>query len=165
MNKVRKNPRGVSVLVVLSVLTSINQANAAGKIYYGSRAGMQVTVVSMEGLDSSNAVIRTRHTREDATAFCSEYVGKVTEECIKSELETRMNDQVVADCLGGVFTNFWGDRIQFRGPNRKKGEFGPKYILVNMRSGEIADGSSASNYPTNMGIFQALCPKIAPYEP
>ena len=165
MNKASKNPRGVSVLVILSLLASINQASAAGKIYYGSRAGMQVTVVSMEGLDSSNAVIRTRHTREDATAFCSEYVGKVTEECIKSELETRMNDQVVADCLRGVFTNFWGDRIQFRGPNRKKGEFGPKYILVNMRSGEIADGSSASNYPTNMGIFQALCPKIAPYEP
>jgi hypothetical protein len=88
----------------------------------------------------------------------------VTEKCIKSELETRLNDQVVADCPRGVFTNFWGDRIQFRGANRKKGEYGPKYILVNLQSGKIADDSSASDYSTNMGIFQALCPKIAPYE-
>ena len=128
MNKISKN-LAVNVLVALALLVSINQASAAGKIYYGSRAGMQVTVVSMEGLDSSNAVIKTRHTREDAPAFCSEYVGKVSEECIKAELETRLNDQVVADCLRGVFSNFWGDKIQFRGPNRKKGEFGPKYIL------------------------------------
>ena len=36
--------------------------------------------------------------------FAPSNVGKVTEECIKSELETRMNDQVVADCLRGVTT-------------------------------------------------------------
>jgi hypothetical protein len=115
MNKISEN-LAVNVLVALTLLFSMNQASAAGKIYYGSRAGMQVTIVSMEGLDSSSAVIKTRHTREDATAFCSEYVGKVSEECIKAELETRLNDQVVADCLRGVFTNFWGDKIKFRGP-------------------------------------------------
>ena len=72
MNKTSNNLSGVNVLVALALLVSISQVSAAGKIYYGSRAGMQVTVVSMEGLDSSNAIIKTRHTREDATAFCSE---------------------------------------------------------------------------------------------
>lgn len=39
-------------------------AFASGKISYGSRAGMTVTVESMQGLDTARAVIRTKHTRE-----------------------------------------------------------------------------------------------------
>jgi hypothetical protein len=132
---------------------------------YGSRVGMQVTVMSMSGLDTSNAIIRTQHTREDAIEFCREYVGEVSEKCIKEELATRLNDAIYANCSSGVFTNFWGDKIQFRGKNKQKGEFGPNYILVNLQSGEIANGSSASNYLVNMEIFHALCPTKAPIDP
>jgi len=152
------------IVFLLAPYLLVLSASAAGKIGYGSRAGMQVTVLSMSGLDTSNAVIRTQHTREDAIEFCSEYVGEVSEKCIKRELETRLNDSIHANCITGVFTNFWGDKIQFRGKSRTRSETGPRYILVNLGSGEIADGSSASNYIVNMEIFKALCPKKAPID-
>jgi hypothetical protein len=62
--------------IVLLLLTSATPAIASGTIYYGSRAGMQVSVISVEGLNTSRAIIRTKHTREDATAFCRDYVGR-----------------------------------------------------------------------------------------
>jgi hypothetical protein len=57
------------VIVPLLALAVVNPAIASGTIAYGSRAGMEVTVVSMEGLDTAHAVIRTKHTRENAIAF------------------------------------------------------------------------------------------------
>jgi len=36
------------------------------------------------------------------------------------------------------------------------------YTIRNLSTGEIQDGSSASGYPTNIGIFRALCPMRAP---
>jgi hypothetical protein len=90
---------------------SISAVYASGKIYYGSRVGMQVTVVSIEGLDTSHAVIKTQHNRDDAIEFCREYVQEnpVTEKCIKDELAVPLNDSIYADCLQGIFTNFFGD--------------------------------------------------------
>lgn len=150
------------VLWAIMFLCTISSVTASGKINYGSRVGMQVTVVSMLGLDTSNAVIRTQHTRQDAIEFCREYVGEVSEKCIEDELAVRLNDAVFANCLSGVFTNFWGDKLRYQGPNQRRSEFGPKYIIRNLQSGEVADGSSASNYSVNMEIFTALCPKKAP---
>ena len=151
------------ILAVSTVLVGTT-ANAAGKIGYGSRAGMQVTVVSMSGLSTSNAIIRTQHTREDAIEFCREYVRDVTEQCIKDELSTRLNDVVVANCSTGVFSNFFGDRLQFRGRTPRKTLLEAKYILINLGTNEIADGSSASGYAINLEIFRALCPKTAPLD-
>ena len=138
-------------------------AQAAGKIYYGSRAGMTVTVLSMEGLDTTRAVIRTQHTRDDAIAFCRDYVGKVTEECIQEELAVRLNDGITANCTTGIFTDFYGYNYQFKGKNPRSDSMAA-YVLVDLATGEVADGSSASGYPTNMGIFSALCPRAAPLE-
>jgi type IV secretory pathway TrbF-like protein len=73
-------------LIVLLGLTFANAAAASGTISYGSRVGMEVSVISVEGLNTSRAVIRTKHTRENAVAFCRDYVGKVTEQCIRQEL-------------------------------------------------------------------------------
>ncbi|ACS43004.1 hypothetical protein [Methylorubrum extorquens] len=136
-------------------------ALAAGKIYYGSRAGMQVTVVSIGGLDTAKAVIRTKHTREDAAAFCREYVGKVTPDCVREELQTPLNDEISADCVRGTFVDFRGNRYRFGGPNRDP-DVTAKYRIVSLPSGEVADGSSASGYPVNIDIFRALCPSRAP---
>lgn len=73
-----KNARRLSTLVSAIIVMTCAPALAAGKIFYGSRAGMQVSVVSLSGLDTANAVIRTKHTRKDAIAFCRDYVQKVT---------------------------------------------------------------------------------------
>src|SRR5690349_16633775 len=55
-------------------------------MYYGTRAGMVVTVLSKQGLDSNNAIITTAHTRENAIAFCRDYASSAQEQCIEDEL-------------------------------------------------------------------------------
>jgi len=135
-------------------------ALAAGKIFYGSRAGMTVTVVSMSGLDTANAVIKTKHTREDAISFCREYLQKVTKECIDRELGTRLNDEIRGNCETGVFKDFSGNGWRFAGKVRKPDM--AKYRLIDLRTGQDADGSGASGYGTAMGIYKALCPRTAP---
>lgn len=156
---------GIGFAAIGWTITAVLAAYASGKLYYGSRVGMQVTVISISGLDSANAVIRTKHTRSDAITFCREYVGKVTEKCIRDELAIQLNDIITANCSTGVFTDFYGSKYQFRGKHSNKDTFGPKYVLINLGTQEIADGSSASGYPTNMQIYRALCPKIAPSDP
>jgi hypothetical protein len=150
---------GIAGLLMLSPMLP---ALASGTIYYGSRAGMEVDVISVEGLSTNHAIIRTKHTRGNAIAFCREYVQNVTEECIQTELSIPLNDVITADCPAGIFTDFRGNKWHFLGPNPQKGTFAAKYRLVYMQTGEVADGSSASGYPVAMGIFKALCPAQAP---
>ena len=151
-------------VVLLCFLILPAKGECSGKVYYGSRAGMQVSVVSVAGLDTAHAVIRTVHARADAIAFCREYIGKVTEQCIKEELAIPLNDEITANCPAGTFTDFRGTNYQFLGPNKSPGDFGPKYLLKDLDRGQIADGSTASGYPTNMSIFKALCPTMAPVD-
>lgn len=148
--------------LAIALLTISAPAFAAGTIPYGSRAGMEVTVVSMSGIDGPNASIITKHTRENATAFCREYVGKVTPKCIRDELKVPVSDRITANCPRGEFTNFFGKAFRFLGPKKTADSFGPKYRLQDAATGEIADGSSASGYPINMVLFRALCPSKAP---
>jgi hypothetical protein len=124
---------------------------------------MEVTVLGMDGRDTAKAVIRTKHTRENATAFCRDYVQKVTEKCIQETLAIRLNSQITANCVSGEFTNFRGDRYRFLGLNPKLGEFiANKYFVMNLATREIADGSVASGYFVNLGLYKALCPAHAP---
>ena len=127
-------------------------------IYYGSRIGMQVTIISKSGIDTAQAVIRTKHTRENAITFCREYVGRVTERCIRDALATPLRDAITANCRTGHFTNFWGERMQFEGPNRRSSGGNAKFVIRKLETGEILDGSSASGYGTSLGAFSALCP-------
>lgn len=158
------SPARCAIAVVLTVAALATPAYAAGKIYYGTRAGMHVSVVSMSGLDTARAVIRTKHTREDATAFCREYVGKVTPTCVKQGLEeTQLNDEITADCARGTFVDFRGNRYRFGGPN-KDPDVTAKYRIVSVPSGEVANGSMASGYDVNLDIYKALCPTKAPQD-
>ena len=145
-------------LVLMLVATPVC---AAGTIGYGSRAGMEVDVVSMSGLDSDHAVIHTHHSRSNAIAFCRDYVQKVTPGCIRDELATRLNDDIIANCKTGEFVDFRGHRYRFSGPSKDKDAIA-KYRITDLETGEDADGSEASGYPTNAGIFGALCPRHAP---
>ena len=149
-------------LVLAALVAPIQPASASGQIYYGSRAGMTVTVVSMRGLDTTRAVIRTKHTEADAIGFCRDYVGKVTQSCIRDELAVPLNDEIRADCIKGIFTDFGGAAFRFKGPNKDPNSMA-KYAIVDAQ-GKIADGSSASGYPVNIGLFKALCPRRAPID-
>jgi hypothetical protein len=129
---------------------------------YGSRAGMEVTIVSSSGQDTSKATIVAKHTRENATTFCREYVNNVTEKCIRDELAVKLSKAITANCATGEFTNFYGDRLRFAGKG-STGEFHlAKFMVIDTATGEIEDGSTASGYSVNIELFKALCPEHAP---
>jgi hypothetical protein len=72
---------------------------------------------------------------------------------------------ITANCITGEFTDFRGTRYRFLGPKRKTGEFdSAKYALMDLASGDLADGTMASGYQTNMAVFRALCPIQAPFD-
>lgn len=146
------------------VLRTAAPSSVHATIGYGSRAGMEVTVVSMEGRDTERAVIKTKHTRDNAIAFCREYVQNVTEQCIRRELAGSLREAITANCQTGEFTDFHGSRYRFLGPNPQGGVLGPKYRIMSVATRQIADGSSASGYLTNMALYRALCPASAPID-
>lgn len=149
-------------IIFLLLLSSVS-ALASGTLDYGSRAGMVVSVISVSGLDTSNAVIKTEHTKANAIAYCKEYVRKITSECIRAELAKPLNDEVRANCKTGIFTDFFGNQYQFKGENRSASP-DVQYLIADLPSNRIEDGSESSGYPTNISIFKALCPNEAPLE-
>jgi hypothetical protein len=153
---------GVTALTSAFLIFSAQAASASGKIYYGSRAGMTVSVISVQGLNTAKAVIRTQHTRDDAIAFCRDYEQNLTDECVNRELQIPMNDYVAANCSTGIFVDFFGNRYHFEGQRRGPNSDFSKYAIRDLSTGEIEDGSSASGYSTNLGIFHALCIMRAP---
>lgn len=149
--------RKTLTLIALAISTP---ALAAGTVPYGSRAGMEVTVVRMSGLDTTKARIVTKHTRENAISFCRDYAQKVTEDCIKEELSVPLNDSVSANCKTGEFETFTGERLRFAGKSRNPSM--SKYRVIDLATKDDLDGSSASGYPVAMMIYKALCPRTAP---
>ena len=143
----------VALLTIASVAISARTALASGKIYYGSRIGMTVSVISVQGLNTSNAVIHTKHTRDDAIAkhtrddaiaFCRDYEQNLTNDCVNRELETPMNDYIAANCSTGVFIDFFGNRYHFEGHRRRPTSDLSKYTIRDLSTGEIEDGTSAA---------------------
>jgi hypothetical protein len=142
-------------------LLPLGAALAAGTIGYGSRAGMEVTVVSMSGIGSQRAVITAKHTRANARKFCVEYEQNNSEQCIDRVLnETRLSDQITGNCRTGVFTTFYGGRFRFAGKYRKVNEGSPTYRIIDLAGGSTLDGTSASGYAYDLEQFRALCPGI-----
>lgn len=134
-----------------------DESKAVETIGYGSRAGMSVNVLSKKGLDTENAIIKTEHTTENAIEFCREYGLNVNKECINDVLDTKLNEYISANCKTGLFTDFYEGTFEFQGKNNSSDY--PEYMIYNYESGEIADGTSVSNYGVNLEIYKALCPK------
>lgn len=134
-------------------------AAQAETLYYGSRAGMLVTVVKKSGIGTTHAKITTKHTRENATAYCRDYVLEVTPECIAEELKVKLRGEITANCKTGKFTTLYGQGYRFLGRNPQYVEgTTTEYLLVEAGSKEPLDGSMASGYDVALGQFKALCP-------
>ena len=91
----------------------------------------------------------------------------MTEQCVQSALddEKRLKGSLTGNCDTGEFSGFFGGHYRFQGRNPKAGYFADnKYLIMNLADGEIADGSEISGYPTNLGIYRALCPAHAPVD-
>lgn len=146
-------------LCALAILLSAVEVLAAGQIPYGSRVGMNVTITSLSGIGTPNAVIRVKHTRENAREFCVEYSDDRSEKCVNDKLRTtRLSDEIHGNCRNGFFTTLYGVEYQFRGKVRKRSEFDPLYVVVGPE-GKL-DGSGASGYSEALLQFQALCPAL-----
>jgi len=139
---------GRAISALLALVLAGSPAAASGTIGYGSRAGMEVTVTNIEGLDTSRAIIRTKHTRENAISFCRDYVQSVTEKCIQQEFSVPLNDLITANCSTGEFTDFYGNHYRFLGPNRKATNSSmAKYAIMNLMTNKIADGTMVQRIP------------------
>ncbi|WP_136616324.1 MULTISPECIES: hypothetical protein [Mesorhizobium] len=142
--------------LVLSVLMLVTSAEAK-TLYYGGRAGMEVTIVKTSSIGSSHARIVAKHTRQNAIAFCRDYVGKVTEACIAKELQTPLHLEITANCKTGKFTTFYGANMLFQGRNREPGA-ATDYLITATDDNVVLDGSGASGYDYTLDQFKALCP-------
>ncbi|BCH05737.1 hypothetical protein MesoLj131b_77360 (plasmid) [Mesorhizobium sp. 131-2-5] len=151
------------IAATIGVLLLIGTAAHAETLYYGSRAGMEVTVVSKSNIGSTHAKIGTKHTKANATAFCREYVGKVTPKCVADELKVELLPEISANCQTGKFITLNGQGYQFLGANPQYDPTGggTEYLLTDAGGGDPLDGTSASGYDVALDQFRALCPNRA----
>lgn len=121
---------------------------------------MEVTVVGKSNIGSTHAKIRVKHTRENAVAFCRDYVQNVTPDCIAEELKVPLLAEIAANCKTGKFMSLYGQGYHFLGPNPQYDPtgFNTEYLLVEVENTEPLDGSSASGYDVALDQFKALCP-------
>ena len=136
-------------------------------LYWGSRVGMYHDIIEKKGLDTANAAIKTVPSRNGAIVFCRQYSRDYSKKCITELMqEARDSGVVLGDCSKAEFTDLTGEKFRFLGENlAQKDEFGlylgdiqANYIIKNVKSGKILDGSSASGYSVEKDIFKALCP-------
>lgn len=122
---------------------------------------MDVTIVDKAGINTEDAVIQVRHTKENARQFCDEYLGDRTESCVTRTLrEVRISDSIKGNCPAGRFVNLGGEYMQFAGPNLDHDAVPnrPEYKIYRKGAKEFLDGSSASGYAVNLEQFRVLCP-------
>jgi hypothetical protein len=150
-----------------SDLTAAPPRSVHDTMDYGPRAGMEVSIVGMAGRDTAHASIRFKHTRDNAIAYCRDYVRDVTEECIRETLagETRFKEALTANCESGEFADFTGVRYRFLGTRPGAGYFDDdKYLIEDLDTGEMVDRAIASWYLTTLNVYRALCPAHAPID-
>jgi hypothetical protein len=156
---------GNSMLIKTAIVAFALSCTAAHAetLYYGSRAGMVVTIVRKQNLGSTHAKIGVKHTKANATEYCREYEGKVTAKCIAEELKNPMPPEISANCKTGKFVTLTGLGYQFLGPNPKYDPTGdaPEYLIVEAGGSEPLEDYSASGYDVALGQFKALCPNRA----
>jgi hypothetical protein len=150
-------------LPIIALATGIASAHAADdEVYYGSRAGMSLTTVSKMGIGTANAIIYVKHTPKNAKASCVEYEQDHSMACVKRVMASvKVRDRVTANCLKRTWTDVHGQKFAFLGPNKKSDETFADYIVKDLKTGEILDGSSASGYDVALTTFNLLCPGIA----
>jgi len=162
-----------AVLLTSAIALAASQGAAplVGKTLATSEHGHLLTVVSETGLGTTNAVIRAKFTREDAIQDCKDNDpnGNVTEKCIHDTLAAPsppFKTEITANCMAGTFTNFYGDKLEFKGLNKAglpKGSDAPaKYILLDLRTRQALEMMGASGYVEDMAMYRALCPSRAP---
>ncbi|MGC0055773.1 hypothetical protein ACNSPG_22495 (plasmid) [Brucella pituitosa] len=148
------------VLLAAGTLLSITTMARSETIYYGSRAGMETTVIKKVGLGTANAKIFTKHTKKNAKAFCVEYEQDNSMACVNQTMnDVQIKEVITANCLDKTWTDFGISSYKIIAKNNSS-EFMADYIVLNLQSSEILDGSMASGYPTAINLFMTMCPGV-----
>lgn len=141
-------------------------------IVFGSRQGMDLTVVSVRGLDTTHAAIDARQTERNAAEYCTGYVGEqtATAACIAERMK-EVGPAVMAlraDCRSGNF-EVYGDRRVFLGrnghPQAGRSAEQPEFFIKEAATGEILEDYMATGYFRNVAVFRTLCPGAAEKAP
>ncbi|PLP58223.1 hypothetical protein CYK37_15000 [Mesorhizobium loti] len=148
------------IITTIGLLLALSAAAHAETIFYGSRAGEEVTVTDKSNIDSADARITAKLTKANAMAYCREYVQKVTRKCVSETMKTELQPEISANCETGEFQTFYGQGYRFQGKNPDYDAAGSstEFLLVEADGKEPLDGSSASGYDVALGQFKALCP-------
>ncbi|WP_026613522.1 hypothetical protein [Ensifer aridi] len=166
----------VPIALVTGILLAPAGGNAAtenpGKLSYGSRMGMTVTIVAKEGIGTANAVIRIKHTPEDAKVFCVEYLRDPSMRCVRDVIATtKLSDRVTGNCVERTWTDTHGSSYSFHGSARQSpelmedGSFSESDYLIRRDGDERFLPTSPSSYYEALEVFQALCPGIVKVVP
>jgi hypothetical protein len=146
----------VNVQECVAEVAKAQEQKASEIISYGSRVGMELTIVSKSGIGTSNSVIRTKMTEANARSYCLGYIQDSSPECIKSQMNAVVLSKTIqANCDAKEFRNFYGESFRYV-PARHAGS--NSGTLINLRTGEALDGSSASGLSYNLQQFTSLCP-------
>jgi hypothetical protein len=132
---------------------------AAERINYGSRAGMELTVSGKRGVGTFQALIYAKLTRDDAKKYCDQYLHDASAGCVEKYLaESQLSESIEANCVTGTFTNFYRERFRVDKIKREAAT-AEEYAVVNLKDGTTLDGSTTSGLSYNLEQFYALCPK------
>ena len=81
----------IASLIAVAVTTSASAGPLVGdKLGWGPRAGEDTSIFAMSGIDTSNAVILLKQTREDSEYYCEYYENDPGGKCIDRVLATKM---------------------------------------------------------------------------
>lgn len=131
------------------------------EIFYGSRAGMTMSVMGASALDTRVAMLYVEHTEKDAMSFCLQYVMTADAECVERTMAENesLETKLAADCEVGTFNTPYGGHYRFQAKDTSPAQFDPEFIILDVENGnQKLDGSSASGYGVALGVFEALCP-------
>lgn len=144
---------------------------AGDKIWSCSREYCRATITEVIGIDSDLSVIKYKENEDDIYYNCKvqhEDDKKEIAKCVVYMSSSENNDglkesEIKANCVNREIAIGDNYNYKFVGRNKRVGEMQvAKYDLMDMKTGEILDGSTASNYPNVMLKYQMLCPKTAP---
>ncbi|MBO9422384.1 hypothetical protein J7481_22935 [Labrenzia sp. R4_2] len=134
-----------------------NNPNARFEIPYGSRVGMNMTIIDFGGIGTPEAWIELRHLWRNAKEVCEAYANDFSEDCIRRNISNPYRGEVSANCDTGVLRDLNGIRYQFVG--RSDDSF-RDYDVVEVASKKTLDGSMASGLPLIIEYYKALCPSM-----
>lgn len=136
-----------------------SEPDSSSIIYWGYRVGMFDNIASRKGIDTRYAQIVTSPSRDGVVIFCRTYAQDYSNKCIRDGLRDDHPKTATADCKAKTFVDLSGTRFRFLGKNSStSGDIFADYLIKDLKSGEILDGSSASGYDIALDTFKTLCP-------